>query len=51
MLHLDMGKHAFYVWGSWGLSAVVLGALILHTWRQAKAAAAELGRREGETAR
>ena len=28
---LDFGKYAFYVWASYGLSAAVLGALVIYT--------------------
>jgi len=28
---LDFGKHAFFVWASYGLSAAVLGALVIYT--------------------
>lgn len=29
---LDFGKYAFYIWTSYGLSAAVLGALVLYTF-------------------
>ncbi len=29
---LDFGKHALYIWASYGLSALVLGGLVLHTF-------------------
>ncbi|MGB0906286.1 MAG: heme exporter protein CcmD [Maricaulaceae bacterium] len=28
---LEFGKYAPYIWASYGVSALVLGALILHT--------------------
>jgi heme exporter protein CcmD len=29
---LDFGKYAVYVWASYGLSAAVLGALVIYTF-------------------
>jgi heme exporter protein D len=48
MLHLDMGKYALFVWPAWGLSVLVLGALVLDTVLRARRWAAELQRREAE---
>ena len=33
---LDMGPHAAFIWGSYAVSALVLGALILRALRQPK---------------
>lgn len=33
---IDMGPHAVFIWGSYGASAIVLGALILRALRQPK---------------
>ena len=29
---LDFGKYAFYIWASYGLSAAVLGGLVIYTF-------------------
>tara|TARA_R110002051_G_scaffold59317_2_gene108713 strand:- start:1040 stop:1216 length:177 start_codon:yes stop_codon:yes gene_type:complete len=29
MIDLDMGRYAAFVWPAWGLSALVLGALVV----------------------
>jgi heme exporter protein D len=40
-LHLDAGKYALYLWPAYGLSAVVIGALVIESlmraarWRRA----------------
>ena len=31
MLDFDMGRYAAFVWPAWGLSALVLGALVVRT--------------------
>ena len=33
---IDMGPHAVFIWGSYGVSALVLGAVILRALRQPK---------------
>lgn len=33
---LDMGPFAVFIWGSYGASAIVLGALVLRALRQPK---------------
>jgi heme exporter protein CcmD len=33
---LDMGPYAVFIWGSYGASALILGALILRALRQPK---------------
>ena len=33
---LDFGKNAFFIWSSYGISAVIIGALIIHAWRSPK---------------
>jgi heme exporter protein CcmD len=32
----DMGPFAVFIWGSYGVSALVLALLILRAWRQPK---------------
>ncbi|HKJ75019.1 MAG TPA: heme exporter protein CcmD [Alphaproteobacteria bacterium] len=39
---LAMGGYAVYVWSSYGIAAVVLGALAYLSWRRTKAHEAEL---------
>ena len=46
MLDLDMGVYAAFVWPAWGVSAVVLGALILRTVANARRWKRELERLE-----
>ena len=46
MLHLDMGKYAMFVWSAWGLSVLVLGALVADTLVRARRAKAALERAE-----
>ncbi len=48
MLHLDMGKYALFVWGGWGLSALVLGALVVDTLVRARRWQRELKRLEAD---
>jgi heme exporter protein D len=45
MLHLDMGKYAAFVWPAWGVTVVVLGALVAETLAQARRWKAEAERR------
>ncbi len=33
---LDFGKNAVYIWTCYGISAVVLGALVIAAWRGPK---------------
>ncbi|WP_296816063.1 heme exporter protein CcmD [Brevundimonas sp.] len=46
MLDLDMGDYGFYVWGSYAVSALVLGGLAVRVWVQARAARRALEARE-----
>jgi heme exporter protein D len=46
MLHLDMGRYAMFVWPAWGLSVLVLGALVADTLLRARRAKAALNRAE-----
>ena len=46
MLHLDMGKYAMFVWPAWGLSVLVLGAVVVDTLMRARRAKAALDRAE-----
>jgi len=45
-MHLDMGKYAFYVWTGWGLTALILGALVADTLARARRWAREIERLE-----
>lgn len=36
MLDLDMGTYAAFVWPAWGLSALVLGALVVRALHAAR---------------
>jgi len=31
---LDFGKHAAFIWAAYGISALLLGGLIIMTWRK-----------------
>lgn len=42
MLDLDMAPYAGFVWGSYGISVLMLGALTCRIWSRARAAAARL---------
>lgn len=42
MLDLDMSPYAAFVWGAYGLSALVLGGLTIGVWRRAGRAARRL---------
>ena len=33
---LDFGKHALFIWSAYGLSAIVLGGLILYTIKRGR---------------
>lgn len=48
MIDLDMGTYAAFVWPSWGVSAVVLGALALRSVLTARRRRVELNRLEAE---
>ena len=47
MLDLDMGVHAAYVWPAWGISALVMGLLVLRTVLNARRRKRALDRLEG----
>ena len=34
--NLDFGKYAAFIWAAYGLSAIVLGVLVLQTWLSAR---------------
>ena len=38
----DMGRYAAYVWPAWGISALVLGAVVARTLNAARRARQEL---------
>jgi len=48
MLDLDMGAYAAFVWPAWGISALVLGALIARTMANARRWKRELSRLESD---
>ncbi|MCC7426381.1 MAG: heme exporter protein CcmD [Alphaproteobacteria bacterium] len=48
---IAMGGHAPFVWGSYGVSALILGALAIVSWRGHRAARALVARLEAEGAR
>jgi len=51
MLDFDMGDYAAYVWPAWGISALVLAALVARTAVAARRWKAELKRLETDPAR
>jgi heme exporter protein CcmD len=57
LIHAFAGKYALYVLGSWGLSLVVIGALVIDSlaraarWRKAAEARETLSRDDGADAR
>jgi heme exporter protein D len=46
MIDLEMGKYAAYVWPAWGISAVVMAALVVRCAIAARRWKAELERLE-----
>ena len=48
MLDLDMGAYAGFVWPAWGISALVLAALVWRTAMAARRWKAELKRLEDD---
>tara|TARA_R110002124_G_scaffold63187_1_gene172503 strand:+ start:219 stop:419 length:201 start_codon:yes stop_codon:yes gene_type:complete len=50
MPDLDMGKYAAFVWPAWGLSALVLGGLVVRASRAARHWQRELARLESTPA-
>ncbi len=48
MLDLDMTPYAAFVWPAWGISAVVLAALVLRAIAASRRWKAELKRLEGD---
>ena len=49
MLDLDMTPYAAFVWPAWGISALVLGGLVVRTLTASRARRRELARLEAET--
>ena len=49
MLDLDMGAYAAFVWPAWGISAVVLAALIVRTITSARRWKRELAQLESDS--
>lgn len=45
---LEMGSYGSYVWPSYGLSALVMAALVVTTLRRLREREQELARRQGE---
>ena len=48
MLDLDMTPYAAFVWPAWGISALVLAAVVVRTVTASRRWKAELKRLEGE---
>ena len=48
---LAMGGYAVFVWPAYGVTAVVLGGLALHSWWRHRRSAAELARLQQRTSR
>ena len=48
MLDLDMGRYAAFVWPAWGISALVLGAVVVRTVIAARRWARALKAMEGD---
>ncbi len=46
MLDLEMGRYGFYVWGSYGVSALMIGALAVKVWLEARRARRALSETE-----
>lgn len=46
MLHFDMGRYAVYVWPVYGISALVLGALVWDSLARARRWRREVEKRE-----
>jgi heme exporter protein D len=42
--YLHMGGYAFYVWGAYGLAAIILVGLLLVSWRGLRVREAEITR-------
>lgn len=49
MPDLDMGRYAAFVWPAWGISALILGALIARTVAAARRWKRELAQLEADT--
>ncbi len=50
MPHWDLGRYGFYILGAWGLSIVVLGALVVDTLARARRWKREVEAREADPA-
>ena len=48
MIDLDMTPYGPFVWGAYGVSALVLGLLVVRTWRRARAVAHRLAALEAK---
>ena len=48
MLDFDMGKYAAFVWPAWGISALVLGAVVARALSASRKWKAELKRLEDQ---
>lgn len=51
MLDLDMSPYAAFVWPAWGISLIVLGAIVARALVASRRWKAELARLEAEQAR
>ncbi|MBO9501357.1 heme exporter protein CcmD [Brevundimonas sp. A19_0] len=47
MFDLDMGRYAAFVWPAWGITAVVLGAVVARCVAEARRWRCELDRVQG----
>ena len=45
---LEMGSYGGYIWPSYGLTALIMAALVITTLRRLRAREQELARRQGE---
>ena len=44
---LAMGGYAAFVWSAYGLAAIVLGGLAVHSWRRHRRSGTEVARLSG----
>ena len=46
---LQMGGYAAFVWPAYGIAAIVLGGMTLHSWRRYRASVETLARLQRQT--
>ena len=46
---LQMGGYAAFVWPAYGIAAIVLGGITLHSWRRYRASVETLARLQRQT--